>query len=63
MNAEVMMSDKATQTLNKQNKATQTDLPHDRATQTYNFDDKTKTLGGSSKKFKQGGSRSISIYI
>ena len=27
MNAEVMMSDKATQTLNKEKKATQTDLP------------------------------------
>ena len=52
LNAEVMMADKATQTLNKENKATQTDLPQDKATQTYNFDDKTKILGGSSKKFK-----------
>ena len=52
MNAEVMMADKATQTLNKENKATQTDLPYDKATQTYNFDDKTKLLGGSSKSFK-----------
>ena len=52
MNAEVMMADKATQTLNKENKATQTDLPNDKATQTYNFDDMTKILGGSSKKFK-----------
>ena len=52
LNAEVMMSDKATQTLNKENKATQTDLPQDKATQTYNFDDETKLLGGSSKSFK-----------
>ena len=52
MNAEVMMTDKATQTLNKENKATQTDLPNDKATQTYNFDDMTKLLGGSSKSFK-----------
>ena len=52
MNAEVMMADKATQTLNKENKATQTDLTNDKATQTYNFDDETKLLGGSSKKFK-----------
>ena len=52
MNVDVMMSDKATQTLNKENKATQTDLPYDKATQTYNVDDKTKILGGSSKKFK-----------
>ena len=52
MNAEVMMADKATQTLNKENKATQTDLANDKATQTYNFDDETKLLGGSSKKFK-----------
>ena len=52
LNAEVMMADKATQTLNKENKATQTDLPNDKATQTYNFDDETKLLGGSSKKFK-----------
>ena len=52
MNAQVMMADKATQTLNKENKATQTDLPYDKATQTYNFDDKTKLLGGSSKSFK-----------
>ena len=52
MNAEVMMADKATQTLNKENKATQTNLPNDKATQTYNFDDETKLLGGSSKKFK-----------
>ena len=52
MNAEVMMADKATQTLNKENKATQTDLPYDKATQTYNFDDMTKLLGGSSKSFK-----------
>ena len=52
MNAEVMMADKATQTLNKENKATQTDLPNDKETQTYNFDDMTKLLGGSSKSFK-----------
>ena len=52
MNAEVMMTDKATQTLNKENKATQTDLPNDEATQTHNFDDMTKPLGGSSKSFK-----------
>ena len=52
MNAQVMMADKATQTLNKENKATQTDLPNDKATQTYNFGDKTKILGGSSKSFK-----------
>ena len=52
MNAEVMMADKATQTLNKENTATQTDLPNDKATQTYNFDDETKLLGGSSKSFK-----------
>ena len=52
LNAEVMMADKATQTLNKENKATQTNLPNDKATQTYNFDDETKLLGGSSKKFK-----------
>ena len=39
MNAEVMLSDKATQTLNKENKATQTDLPYDKATQTYSYDD------------------------
>ena len=52
MNAQVMMADKATQTLNKENKATQTDLPYDKATQTYNFDDKTNILGGSSKSFK-----------
>ena len=52
MNAEVILADKATQTLNKENKATQTDLPQDKATQTYNFDDMTKILGGSSKKFK-----------
>ena len=51
MNAQVMMADKATQTLNKENKATQTDLPNDKAT-TYNFDDMTKILGGSSKSFK-----------
>ena len=49
MNAEVMMADKATH--NKENKATQTILPCDKATQTYNFDDKTKILGGSSKSF------------
>ena len=47
-----MMADKATHTLNKENKATQTDLPYDKATQTYNFDGKTKLLGGSSKSFK-----------
>ena len=52
MNAEVMMADKATQTLNKENKATQTDLPNDKETQTYNFDDMTKLFGGSSKSFK-----------
>ena len=52
MNAQVMMADKATQTLNKENKATQTDLPNDKETQTYNFDDMTKLLGGSSKSFK-----------
>ena len=52
MNAQVMMADKAVQTLNKENKATQTDLPNDKATQTYNFDDETKILGGSSKSFK-----------
>ena len=52
MNAEVMMADKATQTLNKENKATQTDLPNDKETQTYSFDDMTKLLGGSSKSFK-----------
>ena len=52
MNAKVMMADKATQTLNKENKATQTDLPNDKETQTYNFDDMTKLLGGSSKSFK-----------
>ena len=52
MNAKVMMADKATQTLNKENKATQTDLPNYKATQTYNFDDETKILGGSSKSFK-----------
>ena len=52
MNAEVMMADKATQTLNKENKATQTDLANDKETQTYNFDDMTKLLGGSSKSFK-----------
>ena len=52
MNAEVMMADKATQTLNKENKATQTDLPYDKATQTYNDNDMTKLLGGSSKSFK-----------
>ena len=52
MNAKVMMADKATQTLNKENKATQTDLPNVKATQTYNFDDETKILGGSSKSFK-----------
>ena len=52
MNAKVMMADKATQTLNKENKSTQTDLPNDKATQTYNFDDMTKILGGSSKSFK-----------
>ena len=52
MNAQVMMADKATQTLNKENKATQTDLPNDKETQTYNFDDMTKILGGSSKSFK-----------
>ena len=46
MNAEVMMSDNATQTLDKENKATQTDLPYDKATQTYNFDDKTKIFKG-----------------
>ena len=47
MNAEVMMADKATQTLNKENKATQTDLPNDKETH-----DMTKLLGGSSKSFK-----------
>ena len=52
LNAEVMMADKATQTLNKENKATQTDLPNDKAAQTFDFDDETKILGGSSKKFK-----------
>ena len=52
MNAQVMMIDKATQTLNKENKATQTDLPNDKETQTYKFDDMTKLLGGSSKSFK-----------
>ena len=52
MNAKVMTADKATQTLNKETKATQTDLPNDKATQTYNFDDMTKLLGGSSKSFK-----------
>ena len=52
MNAEFMTADKARQTLNKENKATQTDLPSDKATQTYNFDDMTKLLGGSSKSFK-----------
>ena len=52
MNAAVMMADKATQTLNKENKATQTDLPNDKETQTYNFDNMTKLLGGSSKSFK-----------
>ena len=52
MNAEVMMADKATQTLNKENKATQTDLPYDKATQTYNDNDMTKLLGGSSKSFE-----------
>ena len=52
MNAQVMMADKATQTLNKENKATQTDPPYDKATQAYNDNDMTKLLGGSSKSFK-----------
>ena len=52
MNAKVMTADKATQTLNKKNKAPRTDLPNDTATQTYNFDDETNILGGSSKSFK-----------
>ena len=52
MKAQVMMTDKATQTLNKENKATQTDLPNDKETQAYNFADMTKLLGGSSKSFK-----------
>ena len=52
MNTKVMMADKATQTLNKENKATQADQPNDKATQTYNFDDETQILGGSSKSFK-----------
>ena len=61
-----MMSDKATQALNKENKATQTDPPHDKATQTYDYDDKRqrKVLGGSSKRLKkqtaeEGRSRSM----
>ena len=44
MNAKVMMADKATQTLNKEIKATQTDLPNDKATQTYNFDERLTLL-------------------
>ena len=52
MNAEVVMPDKATQTLNKENNPTQTDLPNDKAAQTSNFDDETKILCGSSRSFK-----------